>query len=191
PNPSAPALITLVQDFPQSKLIPSPDLKKLALLDYDKNSLYLFDFENKTRQKLTEQPNLKNLLWLNEQAFLLESRPDQQPTPELWYGQLTLSATTNSSNLNLQKLPLNLTLAGLDLIYPIDSNRLLITESTNSNSTQLNPVGFQFAIFNLQTQQKSPIHSINNLPLPNRLSYQDGKIFFLSAENIYTLNIIF
>jgi hypothetical protein len=190
PNPSAPALITLVQDFPQAKLIPSPDQQKIALLDLQQNALYLFDFQNKTRQKLTEQPNLKSLLWLNEESFLLESRPDQQPNPDLWHGQLTPSSTANS-NLNLQKLPLNLNLAGLDLIYPIDSNRLLIAETSNSNSTQLNPLGFQFSTFDLQTQQKTFLHAVNNLPLPRRFFYQDGQIYFLTSENIYTLNLSF
>lgn len=190
PTPASPALITLVQDFPQTKLIPSPDQQKIALLDLQQNALYLFDFQNKTRQKLTEQPNLKNLLWLDEQSFLLENRPEEQANPELWYGQLTPSSTANS-NLNLQKLPLNLNLSGLDLVYPIDSNRLLIAETSGSNSTQLNPNGFQFSTFNLQTQQKSLLYTVTNLPLPKRFSYQDSEIFFLTSENIYTLNLNF
>jgi hypothetical protein len=179
PSPTTPALITLVQDFSSTKLFPSPDQQKLLLLDLRQNSLYLFDFQNKSRQKLADQPNLKNLLWLDNQTFLLENRPTDQANSALLHGQI--SSTTAS----FTSLPLNLTPAGLHLIFPISTDQLLIAEPLNSS----NPVGFQFSLYQISTQQKSPLYTVSNLNLPTRLQYREGNIYFVSSGNIYQLNL--
>lgn len=178
PKPTTPALITLVQDFSSAKLFPSPNQQKLLLLDLRQNSLYLFDFQNKTRQKITEQPNLKNLIWLDDQTFLLENRPDNQANSILSLGELSDPTT-------LTPIPLTPTPAGLQLIFPLSADQLLMAEPPGNSSNS----GFQFSRYQISTQQKSPLYTVNNLILPTRLKYRDGQIYFVSSGNIYQLNI--